>query len=152
MINTCELFFCFSKVALRKKIWVVKKSVPDRFFNQYWFFNQKNQKKKFVFRFFSLTRRNKPVLVLATYRHSFSGRLGTSVSEKPWFMTENIDFLTRNLFFWHFSATTTLSKRMKNAFWGKFLRWFRIREKKSVLHMSCYRCFRSKTSKSRLQS
>ena len=36
---------------------------------------------------------------MATYRHLFSSKLGTLVSEKPWFLTENIDFLTRNLFF-----------------------------------------------------
>ena len=94
----------------RGLFWVVKKSVPDRFFNHIDFLTKKSKKILF-FSFFSfITRRNKLVHELATYKHLFCGKLGTSVSEKPWFLTENSDFLTRNPFF----GTFELQQRYKS--------------------------------------
>ena len=72
------------------------------------FLTKKNQKKNCFNVFFSITRYNKPVIVLATYRHLFSSKLGTLVSEKPWFLTENIDFLTSNLFLELFSYNNVI--------------------------------------------
>ena len=39
----------------------------------------------------------------------FCGKMGTSISEKPWFLTENIDFLTKT----HFLALSSYNNAIK---------------------------------------